>query len=87
MRRNDPSLGADSTLVAYLHFGQISPVEVAVEVRAAGSDADREAFLEELLVRRELSVNFVHYCPDYDTYEGLPAWARKTLGGAAGGSA
>jgi deoxyribodipyrimidine photo-lyase len=80
-RRNDPSLGATSTLAAYLHFGQISPAEVALEVRASrrGSDADRDAFLEELLVRRELSVNFVHYCPNYDAYEGVPAWARKTL--------
>ena len=80
-RRSDPSVGGTSTLSAYLHFGQLSPLEVALKVRAArrGSDDDRAAYLEELLVRRELSVNFVHYCADYDTYDGVPAWARKTL--------
>ena len=38
-----------------------------------------EAFLEELIIRRELSVNFCTYQPDYDRYESLPEWARLTL--------
>ncbi|HSU67419.1 MAG TPA: hypothetical protein VLJ39_11140 [Tepidisphaeraceae bacterium] len=35
--------------------------------------------LEELIVRRELAMNFVHYTPNYDQFEALPAWARQTL--------
>jgi deoxyribodipyrimidine photolyase len=41
--------------------------------------ADRAAYLEELIVRRELAINFVHYTPDYDRFSCLPAWAQKTL--------
>jgi len=41
--------------------------------------AGAEVFLEELIVRRELSTNFVTYNPLYDRYEGLPEWTRKTL--------
>ena len=80
--RNEPADWRSSLLSPYLHFGQISPVEVALKVRAAasGRDQDREALLEELIVRRELAINFVHYRTDYDAYSCLPAWARETLG-------
>ena len=80
-RRNEPADAHTSTLSAYLHFGQISPLEVALVVRAAPGVpvADRHAYLEELIVRRELSVNFVHFNPHYDRYECLPDWARKAL--------
>ena len=37
------------------------------------------AFLEELIVRRELSDNFCFYNKNYDTVEGFPEWARKAL--------
>ena len=76
--RNNPTLDAVSHLSPYLHFGQISPLQIAL----LAADADgpgREAFLEELLVRRELSFNFVHYNGAYDSYEGLPPWGRRTL--------
>ena len=70
-----------SLLSPYLHFGQISPVEIALRVRraSAGSARDRAAYLEELIVRRELAVNFVHFNDRYDRYDSLPAWARATL--------
>ena len=78
--RREPAAGATSKLSAYLHFGQLSPVQIAVQVlRSAAPPEDRDAYLEELLVRRELAVNFVHYRADYDRYEGLPAWAKRTL--------
>ncbi len=79
--RNDPSAPQASELSPYLHFGQISPIEIAVKVaRATGPSAkDKEAFLEELIVRRELACNFVYYTSDYDSYQCLPDWARKTL--------
>ena len=42
--------------------------------------ADRDAFLEELIVRRELSKNFVYYARDtYDSLKALPDWAAETL--------
>ena len=76
--RSDPRHDVTSGLSPYLHFGQISPVEIALEVsRVGGPEAD--AFLEELIVRRELALNFVWYNPDYDRWEGLPRWARETL--------
>jgi len=69
-----------STLSPYLHFGQISPVEIALAVRAAHADAtNRDAYIEQLIVRRELSMNFVSSTPDYDRYECVPGWARQTL--------
>ena len=79
--RNDPARPQASRLSPYLHFGQISPVEIAVKVQraASGSDDDKEAFLEELIVRRELAMNFVTYCADYDKYACLPDWALRTL--------
>jgi deoxyribodipyrimidine photo-lyase len=76
--RNDPNEDGTSNLSPYLHFGQISPLEVALEVRESRKKA-AEVFLEELIVRRELSLNFAYYNRDYDRFEGLPVWARKTL--------
>ena len=70
-----------SRLSPYLHFGQISPVEVALAVsKATAPGADRGGFLEELIVRRELAANFVNATSNYDQYDSLPAWARHTLG-------
>ena len=79
--RNDPAAPQCSNLSPYLHFGQISPLEMVLEVRAAPncSADDRAVFLEELIVRRELAMNFVHYAPDYDRYSCLPPWAAATL--------
>jgi deoxyribodipyrimidine photo-lyase len=76
--RNIPTLDAQSHLSPYLQFGQISPLLAArLAIEAGGPGV--EAFLEELLVRRELSLNFVHFNPCYDAWEGVPAWARATL--------
>jgi len=76
--RNDPSLDGTSGLSPYLHFGQISPLEIALKAVATKSTG-RIAFIEELVVRRELSMNFVTTNSGYDRFEGLPAWARQTL--------
>jgi deoxyribodipyrimidine photo-lyase len=79
--RNQPQTDDVSYMGMYLHFGQISPLYLALRVMGATHQPakDREAFLEELLVRRELAMNFVHYRPDYDSYTCLPAWAKATL--------
>ena len=76
--KNDPGRGMTSDLSPYLHFGQISPLFVASEVRSAETPGT-ESYLEELVVRRELSANFVFYNPHYDSFEGLPDWARRSL--------
>jgi deoxyribodipyrimidine photo-lyase len=78
--RARPGAPAISWLSPFLHFGQISPVEVALAVHDAKSAGeDRAAFLDELIVRRELAINFVVTTPNYEQYECLPAWARQTL--------
>jgi len=76
--RNDPTLDATSGLSPYLHFGQISPLYLALRVEETGSPG-RKAFLEELIVRRELAINFVYYNPHYNTIECLPNWCLRTL--------
>ena len=77
-KRNDPNAGVYSGLSPYLHFGQISPLEVALAVDEHGGRG-ADSFLEELIIRRELAINFVHFNQHYDTYESLPDWSRKTL--------
>jgi deoxyribodipyrimidine photo-lyase len=76
--RNDPTLDYISHMSPYLHFGQISPLYIALQVSKTGSPGI-EAFLEELIIRRELSMNFVFYNEKYDSFEAIPDWAKKTL--------
>ena len=78
--RNEPVPYNTTELSAHLHFGQISPLTIALA--AMDADAPREcvdSLLEELIVRRELSINFVVRNPDYDRLQGCPAWGLKTL--------
>jgi deoxyribodipyrimidine photo-lyase len=76
--RNDPTLDYLSHMSPYLHFGQISPLFIALRALETKSPGT-EAFLEELIVRRELSMNFVFYNEKYDSLEAVPDWAKKTL--------
>jgi len=79
--RNQPQFDDISHMSPYLHFGQISPIYLALQIKVADSrfKEAQEAYLEELIVRRELAMNFVNYSPNYDTYACLPQWAQKTL--------
>jgi deoxyribodipyrimidine photo-lyase len=79
--RSDPGGEQISHLSPYLHFGQIAPLEIALAVESARGTArkDKDAFLEELIVRRELSMNFCFYNESYDTLDCLPDWAIGTL--------
>lgn len=79
--RDDPSLDYSSHMSPYLHFGQISPLEIALRVKGAPKISLRakEAYLEELIVRRELSMNFIQMNVHYDSYAAIPDWARRTL--------
>jgi len=81
--RNDPGTGIASGMSPYLHFGQVSPVTLALRARDHGGPGV-PAFLEELIVRRELAVNFVTYNDRYDSFACLPAWAVRTLAAHAG---
>jgi deoxyribodipyrimidine photo-lyase len=84
-RRNDPSRRGTSRLSPYLHFGHLGPRAVALAVRDADAPAeDREAFLEELLVRRELAVNYAAFNPRHDDLAGCEPWALRTLSAHAG---
>lgn len=78
---NVPGLDGSSGLSPYLHFGQISPLEIALRVRDAGGVDLRQidSFVEQLIVRRELAINFCLHNDQYDRYACLPSWARETL--------
>ncbi|GCE27255.1 deoxyribodipyrimidine photo-lyase [Dictyobacter alpinus] len=88
-QRNNPELVGTSELSAYLHFGQISAQQLAWDVEQytpeeTGSahidiTGGKAAYLEELIIRRELAINFAYYNPHYDSLAGAPEWGRKTL--------
>jgi len=83
--RNEPIQDSISHLSPYLHFGQVSPLEIALAVRRAASPGG-PAYLEELIVRRELAMNMVYYNPNYDAFDCLPTWAVNALRAHAGDS-
>ena len=78
--RNDPTQSGQSNLSPYLHFGQLSAQRVALSVITSKAPvAVKEAFLEELIVRRELADNFCFYNASYDQLQAFPGWAQVTL--------
>jgi deoxyribodipyrimidine photo-lyase len=78
--RNQPQTDDTSYMAMYLHFGQISPIYAALKVRDCGAAQENiDSYLEELIVRRELAVNFCYYTDDYDRYSCIPDWAKRTL--------
>ena len=79
-QRNHPESDKTSMMSPYLHFGQISSLEMALAVEKSDICPEaKSSLLEELIVRRELAMNFAYYNPDYDRFTGLPQWARRTL--------
>lgn len=69
-----------SGLSPALHAGTIGAQELVQAVLRSGApEEDVEAFLEQLIIRRELSFNLCFYNPRYDSLDALPAWARATL--------
>ncbi len=78
--RNDPNKEVQSQLSSYLHFGHISSQRIALILKKhTGNVAAREAFLEELIVRRELADNYCYYCSRYDSFAGFPVWSQQSL--------
>ncbi len=77
--RNDPNSAAQSDMSPYLHFGQVAARRLAREALRLHPE-HAQAYIEELVVRRELAINFVTYCPDYLHFESaIPAWAKDSL--------
>ncbi len=75
---NNPENNAASNLSPYLHFGQISPIHVSLKILRTNA-VEKHKFLEQLIIRRELAINFVYYNKNYDSFLCLPEWAKKTL--------
>ena len=79
-RRSVPSdAGGTSRLSAHLHYGMISPLEVYNAARDAADACESEAFIEEMLTWRELSLNFCLRNPAYTSLASSPAWAQRSM--------
>eukprot|EP01025_Chloroclados_australasicus_P062217 TRINITY_DN8171_c0_g1_i1.p1 TRINITY_DN8171_c0_g1~~TRINITY_DN8171_c0_g1_i1.p1 ORF type:complete len:572 (-),score=90.32 TRINITY_DN8171_c0_g1_i1:130-1755(-) len=82
-KRNDPNVPeAQSNLSPYFHFGQLSTQRAALEAskHASAHKEAVEGFLEETIVRKELSDNYCFYAPDtYDSLDAAADWAKETL--------
>jgi len=93
--RNNALVDGQSNLSPYIHYGHIAPQRIALEVvkkvnkkitnilhkerNGASTANNASAFLEEMIIRRELSDNFCWYNKDYDSVKSFPDWAQKTL--------
>ena len=82
--RDKPEVDGTSKMSPYLHFGHISPITIALAIESAvrkdkSLAKARESYFNELVVWRELAVNFVRHCPNYDTAKCAEEWARQTI--------
>ncbi len=78
--KNDPSKNVLSGLSKYLNLGFISSQRVALEIVKADADnINKEAFLEELVIRKELADNFCLYAKNFKDFSGIPNWAKFSL--------
>lgn len=82
--RNKPEIDGSSCMSPYLHFGHIGPLTIALAVEAAVKDDPklrpaRDSYFNELIVWRELAVNFVRYTQNYDSHECAENWAKQTI--------
>ncbi|HEX2717076.1 MAG TPA: FAD-binding domain-containing protein, partial [Gemmatimonadaceae bacterium] len=79
-RRAEPNDGdGSSRLSAYLRWGHLSAAEVARTVLATAPAEEAEAFLDEMITWRELSLNFCHHDPSHRSIDAVPEWARRTM--------
>ena len=78
--KNNPSLNVTSSLSKYLNLGFISSQRIALEVIQSGvKDINKEAFLEELIIRKELADNFCLYSESFKDFSSIPNWAKMSL--------
>jgi deoxyribodipyrimidine photo-lyase len=79
-KRNNPNSNAVSGLSPYLHFGHLSAQRIMLNLQKMELKSNSEnSFIDELIVRKELSDNYCLYNKDYDNYNGLPRWGKETL--------
>jgi deoxyribodipyrimidine photo-lyase len=63
-----------------IHFGHVGAHDLASAVLHSGArEEDIDAFLEQLMIRRELAFNMCFYNRDFASLAALPAWAMRTL--------
>ena len=78
--KNDISKDVLSGLSKYINLGFISSQRVALEVIKSGVNyINKEVFLEELIVRKELADNFCLYANSFKDFSGVPSWAKISL--------
>ena len=78
--KNNPAYKVISDLSKYINWGFISSQRIAVEIiKSDSSTQNKESFLEELIIRKELSDNFCLYNAKFKTFDGIPNWAKETL--------
>mmetsp|Transcript_104278 Transcript_104278/g.185349 ORF Transcript_104278/g.185349 Transcript_104278/m.185349 type:complete len:406 (-) Transcript_104278:435-1652(-) len=80
--RNNPNKQALSGLSPWIKFGQLSAQRCALAVQQGGKGDKKSSaadFIEEAVVRRELSDNFCWHNPNYDSIKGAAGWAEETL--------
>ena len=78
--RNHPDKNFTSGLSKYLNLGFISSQRVAIEViKSKVSDENKEVFLEELIIRKELADNFCLYAKSFKDFSSISNWAKKSL--------
>ncbi|MFN7918360.1 MAG: hypothetical protein U0Q55_23660 [Vicinamibacterales bacterium] len=62
------------------NIGRLGPKPTGGREGWWGVGPSAEAFLDQLVVWRELGYGFAHHRPDdYNRFEGLPGWAQETL--------
>ena len=78
--KNNPNRNVLSKLSPYLNLGFISSQRVALEVyKSSVENKNKEAFLEELIIRKELADNFCHYNRNFKNLNGTSIWAKRSL--------
>lgn len=82
---NDPSENRTSKMSMYLHFGQISVLELIDKLNMLLNEnkidqAPYDAYIEQLVVRRTLAFNYVTFNQGYDSFEQMTEpWAYETM--------
>ena len=76
--KNNPNIDGTSNISPYLHYGHISSQRIALSLYA-NEAIESKGFLEQLIVRKEIADNFCYFNKSYDSYDGFPNWAKKSL--------
>ena len=76
--KNNPNIDGTSNFSPYLHYGHISSQRIALSLYE-NEAIESKGFLEQLIVRKELADNFCYFNKSYDSYDGFPSWAKKSL--------